>query len=140
MQSDHQPPAQSRSSEAEPTREVDLEKAAVPAVENGPPNGEKHQEEDANVVSWDGDDDVQNPLNWAAAKKWSNTAVIAALTFITPLASSMFAPAVGQTMSDFHSTNVNVETFVVSVYVLGFAAGPLVWRPCQRSTADSQSI
>ena len=46
-----------------------------------------------------------------------------------PLASSMFAPAVPQLMAEFHSTNAELAAFVVSVYLLGFATGPLVIAP-----------
>jgi MFS family permease len=46
-----------------------------------------------------------------------------------PLASSMFAPSVPQVMTAFHSSNEQLATFVVSVYILGFAFGPLVIAP-----------
>ncbi len=46
-----------------------------------------------------------------------------------PLASSMFAPAIGQVMSNFHSDNSILASFVVSVYILGFALGPLAIAP-----------
>jgi MFS family permease len=45
--------------------------------------------------------------------------------FCRPLASSMFAPGVPEVMKEFHSTNIKLASFVVSVYVLGFAAGPM---------------
>ena len=38
----------------------------------------------------------------------------------------MFAPAVPQLMAEFHSSNTELAAFVVSIYVLGFAIGPLV--------------
>ena len=41
----------------------------------------------------------------------------------------MFAPAVPQLMVEFHSTNTELAAFVVSVYLIGFAAGPLVIAP-----------
>lgn len=41
----------------------------------------------------------------------------------------MFAPGVPDIMRDFHSTNENIAPFVVSVYVLGFAFGPLLAAP-----------
>lgn len=41
----------------------------------------------------------------------------------------MFAPGVPDIMADFNSTNPNLATFVVSVYVLGFAFGPLLAAP-----------
>ena len=38
----------------------------------------------------------------------------------------MFAPAVPQVMKDFGEHNDDLASFVVSVYVLGYAFGPLV--------------
>jgi hypothetical protein len=40
------------------------------------------------TVDWDGDDDPQNPLNWSDSKKWSNMAVVSAITFITYVGSA----------------------------------------------------
>lgn len=100
----------------------DLEKAAAEpttAVE----------EQDPNVVTWESDDDPANPMNWSAELKWGNIAVLSALTFLTPLASSMFAPGVPQLMREFESDSSTMATFVVSIYVLGFAVGPLVIAP-----------
>ena len=47
----------------------------------------------------------------------------------SPLASSMLAPAVPQVMTEFKSTNQELASFVVSVYVLGYAFGPLLIAP-----------
>ena len=84
---------------------------------------------DPNIVFWDGDDDPANPLNWSTGLKWGNIAVLSAMTFLTPLASSMFAPGVPDVMREFHSDSNLIATFVVSIYVLGFAFGPLVCAP-----------
>lgn len=46
-----------------------------------------------------------------------------------PLASSMFAPGIPDVMSEFQSTNTQLASFVVSVYVLGYAFGPLIIAP-----------
>ena len=46
-----------------------------------------------------------------------------------PLASAMFAPGVPLVEKTFHFTNSNLATFVVSIFVLGFAVGPLVIAP-----------
>lgn len=48
--------------------------------------------QDPNIVDWDGSDDPYKAINWTSKKKWSNVAVISSITFLTPLASSMFAP------------------------------------------------
>lgn len=41
----------------------------------------------------------------------------------------MFAPGVPDIMVEFKSSNTNLATFVVSIYVLGFAFGPLLAAP-----------
>jgi MFS family permease len=56
-------------------------------------------------------------------------ALISFLTLLTPLASSFFAPDVAQVMQEFESASLELAAFVVSVYVLGFAAGPLIMAP-----------
>ena len=47
----------------------------------------------------------------------------------SPLASTMFAPGIPQIVSEFHSDNEQLASFVVSVYILGFALGPMVIAP-----------
>jgi len=86
---------------------------------------EEVPEDDPNTVFWDGPNDPQNPMNWAALKKWGAVGLVSAITFLTPLASSMFAPGVPDVMNTFHSTDDMLAGFMVSVYVLGFAVGPL---------------
>lgn len=41
----------------------------------------------------------------------------------------MMAPAVQLIMDDYHTTSTAFATFSVSVFVLGFASGPLLWAP-----------
>ena len=41
----------------------------------------------------------------------------------------MFAPGVPEVMTEFKSDNVELASFVVSVYVLGYAFGPMVIAP-----------
>lgn len=47
----------------------------------------------------------------------------------SPLASSIFAPGVPDVIAEFNSTDETLATFVVSVFVLGFAFGPLLVAP-----------
>ncbi|KAI9640355.1 hypothetical protein NHQ30_011100 [Ciborinia camelliae] len=84
---------------------------------------------DPNIVGWDGPDDPENPMNWKGWMKFFNCFLVSAICFVTPLASSMFAPGVPALMEEFHSTNSELAGFVVSVYVLGFAFGPLFLAP-----------
>lgn len=41
----------------------------------------------------------------------------------------MFAPGVPELMAEFESRSSELASFCVSVYVLGFAAGPMVFAP-----------
>ncbi|KAI9729165.1 MAG: hypothetical protein M1834_007072 [Cirrosporium novae-zelandiae] len=84
---------------------------------------------DSNEIDWDGPDDPANPRNWSTWRKVTTMAIVASISFLTPLASSMFAPGVSSLMSDFHNTNNELASFVVSAYLLGFAFGPLLIAP-----------
>ncbi|KAK7521797.1 major facilitator superfamily domain-containing protein [Phyllosticta citriasiana] len=68
-------------------------------------------------------------MNWPTSKKWTNVALLSLTTVVTPLASSMFAPGVPQILKAFGAQDKLMATFVVSVYILGFAFGPLVFAP-----------
>jgi multidrug resistance protein len=41
----------------------------------------------------------------------------------------MFAPAIPQVMMEFHNSSLIYATWVLSIYVLGYACGPLVVGP-----------
>ncbi|KAL2283179.1 hypothetical protein FJTKL_10075 [Diaporthe vaccinii] len=46
-----------------------------------------------------------------------------------PLISSMLSPAVQLVMQEFNTSSTTFATFVVSIFVLGFACGPLILAP-----------
>ena len=48
---------------------------------------------------------------------------------IRNLASTMFAPGAALLMADFHQTSTVIATLTVTIYLLGFALGPLVISP-----------
>ncbi|KAL8706973.1 MAG: hypothetical protein Q9201_000021 [Fulgogasparrea decipioides] len=82
-----------------------------------------------NLVDWNGPDDPDKPTNWVNSRKYGIVAIVSSITFLTPLASSMFAPGIPEVMTEFRSNNVELASFVVSVYVLGYAFGPMVLAP-----------
>ncbi|KAF2173644.1 hypothetical protein M409DRAFT_61965 [Zasmidium cellare ATCC 36951] len=84
---------------------------------------------DPNIVDWDGPNDLSNPRNWTTKAKLANTTLVILLTLLTPLASSMFAPGVPQVLRDFKTSAATIAEFVVSIYILGFAVGPLIISP-----------
>jgi multidrug resistance protein len=81
------------------------------------------------AVDWDGLTDPARPVNWSKKKKWLNMFSISYLTFLTPLTSSIVAPAQGLVMKEFHTSNRTLASFVVSIYLIGFAVGPLFLAP-----------
>ncbi|PIB01378.1 putative transporter [Cercospora beticola] len=76
------------------------------------------------------DQDPENPLNWTNTRKIITIITISFVTFLTPLASSMFAPGVPNVLDEFNTDSEAIATFVVSIFVLGFAFGPLIVAPC----------
>jgi len=84
---------------------------------------------DPDIVDFDGPNDLEDPMNWKSSKKWGMVALVSAITFLVPLASSQFVSGVPEIMQQFHSTSGLLKGFMVSVYVLGFSFGPLVIAP-----------
>jgi hypothetical protein len=64
---------------------ADGEKAIQHAAADFEKGGDGHftEEEDENIVWWDGDDDPAKPMNWKSAKKWYHVAIVSATTFLT---------------------------------------------------------
>ncbi|KAJ5939032.1 hypothetical protein N7466_002166 [Penicillium verhagenii] len=88
------------------------------------------------LVDWSGPDDPENPVNWRAAKSFGHVVIVAVLSMgdKTPqsnqhtsnIASTMVAPAMGGVVKDLEITNTTLATLIVSIYLLGFALGPLI--------------
>ncbi|KAG2072909.1 MFS polyamine transporter [Suillus decipiens] len=81
------------------------------------------------IVDWDGPNDPQNPKNWSYKRKWAATLIISAFSFISPVSSSMVAPAINQVASAFGINNDVVLALTTSIFVLAFAMGPLFLGP-----------
>lgn len=84
---------------------------------------------DPNLVTWNGPDDPENPKNWTKGQRWAATLVVSSFTFISPVSSSMVAPAISSIASDFNITNEVEQQLVLSVFVLAYAIGPLFLGP-----------
>ncbi|KAF9448084.1 MFS polyamine transporter [Macrolepiota fuliginosa MF-IS2] len=94
-------------------------------------NRGSYEEPDSDVlwVDWEGPDDPSNPKNWAYRKKWAATVIVSLFTFISPVSSSMVAPATSQIVEEFGVKSLVVEAMMTSVFVLGYAFGPLILGP-----------
>ncbi|KDQ23017.1 hypothetical protein PLEOSDRAFT_1094703 [Pleurotus ostreatus PC15] len=85
-------------------------------------DGREANEKDKEVliVDWDGPNDPLNPKNWSYKKKWAATIVVSSFTFISPVSSSMIAPAAGAVSRDFGIHSSAVEALTISVFVLAY--------------------
>ena len=72
---------------------------------------------DINKVTWDGPEDPENPKNWSFKRKWAATIVVSSFTFISPVSSSMVAPALSTIAAEFGITNEVESQLVLSIFV-----------------------
>ncbi|KAJ9651945.1 hypothetical protein H2198_008808 [Neophaeococcomyces mojaviensis] len=84
---------------------------------------------DPNIITWSSPDDPENPMNWPSKLKLTNVVLVSTWTLLTPLASSMVAPGTLDILEDFHSSSITMGAFIVSIFILGYAVGPLVIAP-----------
>ncbi|WPH01808.1 Hypothetical protein R9X50_00466200 [Acrodontium crateriforme] len=98
-------------------------------VKRGMSNRSKRTEKDVNLVTWDGPDDPDNPKNWSNRKKWLVTISVSLFTFISPVSSSMIAPALLQVKQDLNMSSMFEAQLALSSFVLAFAVGPLFLGP-----------
>ncbi|KAF2099939.1 membrane transporter [Rhizodiscina lignyota] len=128
-------------------RSVDLDKSSVDLEKGPPPILEdvegirdeplaRHETDVAHlmnlgegIVGWDSRQDPQNPLNWPAPKRRIVMALISMITFCSPLGSSIFAPGITYTMAELHETSQAIGSLMITIYLLGYALGPLFLSP-----------
>ncbi|ETS77409.1 hypothetical protein PFICI_11283 [Pestalotiopsis fici W106-1] len=91
--------------------------------------GREKEMVDPNLVGWDGQDDPLNPKNWKSGKRWAATLVMSSFTFITPVASSMVAPAFDAIGAEFHIVSEIELSLMLSIFILAYAVGPLFLGP-----------
>ena len=97
-----------------------------PEIESWPYQGNGTEEEPFAVVWMD--NDPRNPLQWSYSYKWvivlSSAFSVLGVTF----ASSAFSGGIRGLVEEFH-TSAEVAILGLSLFVLGFAVGPLVSAP-----------
>ena len=80
------------------------------------------------IVDFDGKDDPYRPMNWPFRKKVITTCIYGFTTCWITFASAIYSSGVQQIAHDF-DVSIEVSTVGISVVVLGFGLGPLVWAP-----------
>lgn len=79
-------------------------------------------------VEFDGPDDPLHPFNWPLRKKIGISSVLCFSTLVVTWGSAIFAPASPHIAKEYHVIQ-EVTTLGISLYVFGFATGPVVWAP-----------
>ncbi|KAI0914683.1 major facilitator superfamily domain-containing protein [Ustulina deusta] len=84
---------------------------------------------DPNLVTWTGPDDPDNPKNWAFSKKWAAVFTVSLFTLISPISSSLVAPALDTIADELGIDQAFEKNLTLSIFILAYAIGPLVWGP-----------
>ncbi|KAI5289716.1 hypothetical protein KEM54_003368 [Ascosphaera aggregata] len=80
------------------------------------------------LVGWYSDDDPENPQNWSTGKKWILVILIFYYTFAVYGSSAIYTSSLEGVQKKFNIGPVTAE-LGLSIYVLGYGIGPLIWAP-----------
>lgn len=83
---------------------------------------------DAYIVDFDGPDDPRHPHNWPWSRTIYTTLLLGYTSLCATIGSAITSSATTAIAEEF-GVSVEVSTLGVSLYVCGFAAGPLLWGP-----------
>lgn len=100
--------------------------AAPPNLRRAQTGRSTRSENDPNIVRLDGPED---PKNWSNKRKWAAVLVVSSFTFISPVSSSMVAPALPDMDRDLGITNSVTSQMLLSIFILAYAIGPLFLGP-----------
>ncbi|KAH8809088.1 MFS multidrug transporter-like protein [Xylogone sp. PMI_703] len=106
-------------------RDMDIEPGRLQRIKSA----RSAREADPNIVRWQGPGDPENPKNWPFKRKWAAVFVVSSFTFISPVSSSMVAPALDQIGRDLGITADIELSLTLSIFVLAYAIGPLFLGP-----------
>ncbi|OJD30017.1 cycloheximide resistance protein [Diplodia corticola] len=84
---------------------------------------------DADLFGWWTPDEPELPRNWTKSTRLAHVGIASASAFLASLTSTAFAPAGQSLHAEYGVTNATIATLTVTIYLLGFALGPLVIAP-----------
>ncbi|KAF3054713.1 Efflux pump vrtL [Trichoderma lentiforme] len=113
------------------------------ATDQGPPTRSPHNKTeekpsspiiptsdlDKDIVGWEREDDPTMPLNFKNSQKWLIVCLLSMITFMSPFASSILAPAIIFIEKDLEVSSTTKGAMPVSIFLLGYAVGPLFLSP-----------
>ncbi|PYH44289.1 MFS transporter [Aspergillus saccharolyticus JOP 1030-1] len=102
------------------------QKVVTPEIVDYPYDG-AGTEESPYVVTWI-PNDPRNPMNFKDLTKWLYTVQVSFVTLTVALVSSVYSGGMGQVVLEFQCEE-EIAILGISLFVLGFAFGPLLWAP-----------
>lgn len=72
--------------------------------------------------------DIENPKNWSTARRWYITLVSVLMVINATFASSSPSGCLGSISRELHVSE-EAAGLVITLFLLGYCAGPLVWAP-----------
>lgn len=82
----------------------------------------------SSVLDWDGDNDPDNPRNFALKIRVASTIAATFLAFVSTLAGSIYSPSHDE-ISRIYKVSQEISILPLSLYNAGLAFGPLIGAP-----------
>lgn len=107
---------------------TDSEKSTKSKIEslNQPPQGKPRAAPE--IVDFEGPTDPYRPMNWPFRKKVITTLLYGLTTCWVTFASSIYSSGLGSISDEFHVGN-EIAALGISMVLVGFGLGVLVWAP-----------
>lgn len=83
--------------------------------------------------------DAYNPTTYPGWKKWCITLLHAFATLAVSFVSSAYSGGAAEIIKEFH-VSTTVSILGISLFVVGFAVGPLIWAPLSGKWASAPSF
>jgi DHA1 family multidrug resistance protein-like MFS transporter len=80
------------------------------------------------LVTWNGPDDPENPINWSSGKKIWVMFQVCLLTFSVYIGSAIYTAGIEDVIREFHVSLV-AATLGLTLFVAGYGLGPMIWSP-----------
>ena len=129
---------------AQQTKKAERQHSAQRAAETDTPEISSdealaEQPSESKLVTWEGADDPDRPINWSFRRRWTISLAMMSFSFVNTFTSSVWAPAVPSAAEHFDKPP-EVLRLGVSLFVLGSCAGPLLWAPLSELTGRTQPL
>ncbi|PRT56896.1 putative transporter C36.02c [Wickerhamiella sorbophila] len=100
----------------------------IPPMGGDKPFPPMFEDAEAYKVEFQGPDDPLNPMNWKNSRKLLLGMIMAYMTVVLAWGSSVMAAGIPVIKEVFHVGQATAA-LGISLYVLGFATGPIIWGP-----------